>query len=171
MFDVAQFKKEAQRVRKKINNTLNKIIVALEKDAKKLKQRVIKRRGREASGQWGAEHSTLSEKSQRYVKEIQLVSMVDGQPVEPTEDARNVGVPPGSLSAPQKILEWIKIKGIQPNDPNDSLENLAYKIANAIFNNGTNVPLSSYENTVYEELRDELYNFDKIKLLIIQGLG
>lgn len=56
------------------------------------------------------------------------------------QNGRRPTVNRGDGSVRLKILEWIRVKGIQPDDPKTTIEQLSYAITNKIHREGIKVP-------------------------------
>ncbi|MFP4615569.1 MAG: HK97 gp10 family phage protein [Thiohalorhabdus sp.] len=95
--------------------------------------------------------STLTN-SIRAIKPLPLAGMV----VPGVAYARYVeeGIGPGSWPPQQDLVEWIRTRGVTPDDPSMDDEDLAYVIARAIHQRG--IPPQPYMAPTYEAKRDRV---------------
>lgn len=91
-------------------------------------------------------HSTLANTIHH-----QMLSSFEGEITAGVNYARypEEGTPPQPLPPDQSILDWIKVKNIQPNDPTMTQADLAYVIARSIAARGT--PPQPYAEPAFEE--------------------
>jgi len=64
------------------------------------------------------------------------------------------GIRPGSWPPEQDLMEWIRTKGLVPDDPSMDREDLAYVIARAIHRRG--IPAQPFMAPTYEAKRDRV---------------
>lgn len=83
----------------------------------------------------------------------EMISPFEGAVVAGVDYAKLVedGTPAQPLPPEQPILDWIKVKHIQPNDPRMSQEDLAFVIARSIAAHGT--PAQPYAGPALEKHR------------------
>jgi hypothetical protein len=62
------------------------------------------------------------------------------------------GIGPGSWPPTQDLMEWIRTRGVVPDDPNMDREDLAYVIGRAIHRRG--IPAQPFMAPTYEAKRD-----------------
>ncbi len=96
--------------------------------------------------------STLTQSIRSKRKGVGLYEVIAG-----ANNARYVeeGTGPGGWIPKESLQDWIQAKGITPNDPDMTKEDLAHIIQRSIFNKGT--PAQPYFRPAYDEMKPRLH--------------
>ena len=153
----SSWKKFDQDFRAKMREVVKEINV----EGKEQLPNIIESRDRSASGDWGKENPTTVTKITPYFYIVGIASYERG--LYPMNDARNVGSKP-HLIPYEVIKNWCAIRGITD-------EKAVNAIRFSIAKRGTSssaekmsggIRTTMYDNTIYEELRDRIFDMNKI---------
>ena len=161
--DTRKFNAKLRQFNKDVVMEITNVVNDIKDEAIPEKEKLIKERGKSASGTWEKEETAKSRVFPNTISgEVFIASYGRGMMAD--DDVRNVGTAPRRFFPNmEEIKKWMIIRGI----PLDVL----YKIARSIYARGavsskksrfSGQSPSSWKETIYEKLADTLFNTNKI---------